>query len=169
MSKTSTGTDIDADWNTFVGQVGTLYLSGRVNGAAQTIAAQSYTGTTRLGGTGGTQTTLTTTTGWYSLTPGAPATTIFQLNNATSPYTGEYIQTTAAVDASSTVLTFVTVWNQPAVTVTGTTCNISGGTDSASPYSGFGTAPAVICRWAPPSTNYITNTWGTPTVASSIV
>ena len=38
MSKTSTGTDIDPDWNTFAGTVGTLYMSGRVNSAAQTIA-----------------------------------------------------------------------------------------------------------------------------------
>jgi hypothetical protein len=71
--KSSTGTDIDADWNTFAGQCGSIYLTGRVNSAAQTIAGVSYTGTTRIGGTGGTQTTLTTTTGWYQLTPGAAA------------------------------------------------------------------------------------------------
>jgi hypothetical protein len=26
----------------------------------------------------------------------------------------------------------------------------------------------VLCRFVPPSTTYLTNTWGTPTVASSV-
>ena len=95
--KSSTGTDSDPDWNTFAGLCGSINLTGRVNGAAQTIASTSYTGTTRIGGSGGTQTTLATTTGWYNLT-GSP-TTIFQLNNATAPYSGEYIRTTATANA----------------------------------------------------------------------
>jgi hypothetical protein len=167
MSKTSTGTDIDADWNTFAGTVGTLYLSGRVNSAAQTIAGVSYTGFTRSGGSGTPSPNLTTT-GWYSLTPGAAATTMFQLNSTVSPYTGDYIQVTAAVNSGSTVLTLVTTWNQTSVSGAGETTNISGGTDTASPYTAFGTAPAVLCRFVPPSST-LTNSWGTPTVASSIV
>ena len=87
--KSSTGTDNDPDWNTFAGQCGSIFLSGRVNSNSQTIAGQAYTGTTRLSGAGGTQTTLTTTTGWYTLVAGAAATTIFLLNNATSPSSGE--------------------------------------------------------------------------------
>lgn len=167
MSKSSTGTDIDADWNTFVGTVGTLYLSGRVNSAAQTINGVSYTGFTRSGGTGTPSPNLTTT-GWYSLTPGAAATTLWQLNSTVSPYTGDYVRVTAAVNAGSTVLTLVTTWTQAAVSGAGQTTNISGGTDTASPYSSFGTAPAVLCRFIPPSTTYLTNSWGTPTVASTI-
>jgi hypothetical protein len=112
--KSSNTTDSDADWNTLAGYVGSINLTGRVNGAAQTIAAQSYTGTTRLSGTGGTQTTLTTTTGWYNLT-GSP-TTIFQFNNPTAPYTTEFIRTTATA-TSSTVLTLVTTWVMMAVRV----------------------------------------------------
>ena len=167
MSKTSTGTDIDADWNTFVGTLGTLYMSGRVNSAAQTIAGVSYTGFTRIGGSGTPSPNLTTT-GWYSLTPGAAATTLFQLNSTVSPYTGDYIQVTAAVNSGSTVLTLVTTWNQTANSGAGETANISGGTDTASPYTAFGTAPAVLCRFVPPSST-LTNSWGTPAVASSIV
>lgn len=169
--KSSVGTDIDADWNTFAGQPGSLYISGRVNSAAQTIAGTSYTGTTRIGGTGGTQTTLTTTTGWYSLTPGAAATTVFQLNNASSPYTGEYIRTTAAVNAGSTVLTLVTTWFQPAVVAAGTTCNISGGTGVSSPATSIGaaTAPTTLCTYIPPSSTYLTTAaWGTPAIAASV-
>jgi hypothetical protein len=168
--KSSTGTDIDADWNTFAGLCGSIYISGRVNSAAQTIVGTSYTGTTRIGGTGGTQTTLTTTTGWYQLTPGAAATTVFQLNNATSPYTGEYIRTTAAVNAGSMTLTLVTTWFQPAVSTAGTTCNISGGTDTTSPSTTIiGTAPTTLCTYIPPSTTYLTASWGTPTIAASVV
>jgi hypothetical protein len=166
MSKTSTGTDIDPDWNTFVGTVGTLYISGRVNSAAQTIAGVSYTGFTRVGGSGTPSPNLTTT-GWYSLTPGAAATTLFQLNSTVSPYTGDYVIVQAAVNAGSTVLTLTTTWNQTAVSGAGETTNISGGTDTASPYTAFGTAPAVLCRFLPPSST-LTNSWGTPAVASSI-
>jgi hypothetical protein len=164
--KSSTGTDIDADWNTLAGQPGSINITGRVNGATQTIAAQAYTGTTRLGGGGGTQTTLATTTGWYNLT-GSP-TTIFQLNSAASPYTGSFIRTTATA-TSSTVLTLVTTWVQPAVTAPGTTCNISGGTATASPNTTItGTAPTTLVTYIPPSATYLTNTWGTPTIAASV-
>jgi hypothetical protein len=167
MSKTSTGTDNDPDWNTFVGTVGTLYLSGRVNGAAQTIAGISYTGFTRVGGSGTPSPNLTTT-GWYTLTPGAAATTMWQLNNTTTPYTGDYIRVTAAVNAGSTVLTLVTTWFSNGDTNPGASTNISGGSDTASPYTTFGTAPAVLCRYVPPSLTYLSASWGTPAVASTV-
>jgi len=165
--KSSTGTDIDPDWNAFAALCGSIYVSGRVNSAAQTIAGTSYTGTTRIGGTGGTQTTLATTTGWYQLT-GTPA-TIFQLNNATSPYTGEYIRTTAT-QTSTTVLTLVTTWFQPAVSGAGTSCNITGGTAVSSPATTIGaaTAPTTLCTYIPPSTASLTSSWGTPTIAASV-
>jgi hypothetical protein len=167
MSKTSTGTDHDADWNDFVATVGTLYMSGRVNFDAQTIAGTSYTGFTRSGGSG-TPSPFQSTTGWYSLTGGASATTMFQLNSSTSAYTGEFVRVTAAVDAGRTTLTFVTTWTDDGTSAPGTTSNISGGTDTASPYTTFGTAPAVLVRYVPPSSTYLTNSWGTPTIASSI-
>lgn len=161
--KSSTGTDTDPDWNTFAGQCGSINITGR----AQTIAGQAYTGTTRLGGTGGTQTTLATSTGWYALT-GTPA-TIFQLNNATAPYSGEYIRTTATA-TSSTVLTLVTTWVSDGSSGAGTSANISGGTAVASPATSIGaaTAPTTLVTYLPPSTTYLTNTWGTPTIAASV-
>lgn len=165
MSKTSTGLDADSEWNTFVGTVGTLYLSGRVAGADQTIAGVNYTGFTRIGGSGTPSPNLTTT-GWYTLTAGAGASTMFQLNNTVYPYTGDFIRVTAAKNAGSTAVTFVTTWNQVAID---TNATISGGSDTASPYSAFGTAPAVLCRVVPPSTAQgLSNTWGTPTVSSSV-
>ena len=151
-TKTSTGLTNDAEWNAFVAQIGTLNLTGRVNNAAQTIAGTSYTGTTRLGGSGGTQTTLTTTTGFYQLTPGGAAVTLMQINNGSAPYTSEYIATTCALNAGSTVLSFVTTWYQPQGS--GTNTSISAGATTALSYF-------------PPSTSYLTNTWGTPTLSAS--
>ena len=166
--KSSTGTDTDPDWNTLAGWCGDIYISGRVNSASQTIAGQAYTGTTRIGGTGGTQTTLATTTGWYSLTPGAAATTLFRLTNSTAPYTSDYIQTTGAVNAGSTVLTLVTTWVDSG---SGQTSNITGGTAVTSPATSIGaaTAPTTLVNVIPPSTTYLTNSWGTPAIAASVV
>lgn len=164
--KSSTGTDTDPDWNTFAGLCGSINLTGRVNSTSQTIAGQAYTGTTRIGGTGGTQTTLATTTGWYNLT-GTP-TTIFQLNNATAPYSGEYIRTTATA-TSTTVLTLVTTWVSDGSSGAGTSANISGGTATASPSTTItGTAPTTLVTYIPPSTTYLTNSWGTPSIAASV-
>jgi hypothetical protein len=168
--KASTGLDNDADWNLFAGKVGSIYISGRVNSAAQTIAAVSYTGTTRIGGTGGTQTTLATTTGWYQLTPGAAATTLLNLADTVAPYTGDTIITTAAVNAGSTVLTLSTTWNSTSRAGAGQSTNISGGTAVTSPATSIGaaTAPTTLCTYIPPSTTYLTNTCGTPAIAASV-
>jgi hypothetical protein len=164
MSKTSTGTDTDPDWNAFIATVGTFYFSGRVNGTTNTIGGTPYTGFTRSGGSGTPSPNLTTT-GWYTLTPGASAITMMRLTNSTSPYTNTYVQITAAINPGSTAITFVTTW------VDGGSVNsrvISGGTATTSPFAGFGTAPAVLFRYVPPSTTYLTNTWGTPTVTASV-
>jgi hypothetical protein len=166
MSKSSTGTDLDPDWNTFVSTVGTLYVSGRVNNANQVIAGVTYTGFTRIGGSGTPSPNLTTT-GWYSLTSGAGATTVFTLNNSVYPYSSNFISVTAQVLSSSTVLRLTTTWFQGAqISQTG----ISGGTATTSPFTATGTAPTVLCRFVPPSTAQgLANTWGTPTVAASVV
>lgn len=166
MNKSSTGLDSDADWNTFIGKVGTISLTGIAG--SKTLAGTAYTGTTRTGGTGGTQTTLSTATGWYALTAGAAATTIFQLNDDLSVYTGDTVIITAAKNAGSTAITFVTTWNSTARTGAGQNTQISGGTDTTSPFTAYGTAPTVLCRFVPPATTYLTNSWGTPTVASSV-
>lgn len=167
MNKSSTGLDSDADWNTFIGKVGTISVTGIA--ASKTLGGVAYTGTSRQGGTGGTQTTLSTTTGWYALTAGAAATTIFQLNDDLSVYTGDTVIVTAAKNAGATTLTLTTTWNSTARAGAGQNTQISGGTDTTSPFSVYGTAPTVLCRFVPPSTTYLSNSWGTPTVASTCV
>jgi hypothetical protein len=166
FGKSSTGTDIDPDWNTFAGYPGSLYLTGIAG--SKTIAAVAYTGTTRIGGSGGTQTTLSTATGWYALTV-TPA-TIFLLTNTNAPYTGETIGVTAAATSSS-VLTLVTTWTQPAVGGAGQTNNITGGTAPALGATSIGaaTAPTTLCTYIPPSTAQgLSASWGTPSIAASV-
>jgi len=156
-SKSSTGTDKDPDWNQLAGWCGTINFTGRVAGAAQTIAGQAYTGTTRLGGSGGTQTTLATTTGFYSLTPGAAATPLFQLNDS-APYGSDYIKTTVALNSGSTVLTFVTTWVDAGYSGAGKSNNITAGATTALSYF-------------PPSSLYLTPSWNSPsapTLSSSV-
>jgi len=160
VSKTSTGQpNADAEWNDLATTLsGDIYITG----GAQTINGVSYTGTTKNGGTG-TPTTLSTATGWYALT-GSPV-TIYQQNADTSPYTGQFIRIQAS--ATSTVLTLTTTWVDPGGTAPATDV-ISGGTDTASPFTTFGTAPATVVTYIPPETTNLTATWGTPAIAAAI-
>jgi len=157
-SKTATGATGDPPWNDLANTLcGSIFFSGIAT--AHTIAGTSYTGTTKIGGTG-VPTTLSTGTGFYALVAGAAATTIYKQFSATAPYTSDYIQHTVALNAGSTALTFVTTW----VGVDGDP--ISGGTapSGATP----GTAPCTICTYYPPSSTYLTSaSWGTPTVAAT--
>lgn len=167
MGKSSTGTDHDDDWNAFANGQGSMFISGRVNSAAQTIAGTSYTGFTRIGATApGFVVTNVTTTGWYQLTT-SPTTLYYTLMN-TSPYQGETITVTATA-TSSTVLTLVTTWTANGSGGAGTSSNISGGTATTSPSTTItGTAPTVLATYIPPATTYLTNSWGTPSIAASV-
>jgi hypothetical protein len=156
-SKTATGNTGDPEWNDLATTLcGGIWISGRVNSTSQTIAGQIYTGTTKIGGTG-TPTILTTTTGWYQLT--ALPTIIYKQFADTAPYTSNFIQHTAT--ATATTLTIVTTWSaSDGDPITGGTAS-SGATP--------GTAPTTIMTYYPPSTTYLTQTWGAPTVVASVV
>lgn len=159
-SKTATGQTGDPEWNDLANTLcGDIYFTGGTGTA--TIAAVAYTGTTKIGGTG-VPTTLATTTGYFDLTPGAAATIIYKQFADTAPYTANYIQTSVALDATSAVLTFSTLWSaSDGDPITGGTAS-SGATP--------GTAPTTICTYFPPSTTYLTTaSWGTPTVAATTV
>lgn len=157
FSKTSTGNQADAEWNDLANTLcGAIFLSGTA--ASKTIAGTSYTGTTRIGGTG-TPSTLATGTGYAQLTS-TPA-TIYQQFADTSPYTGQSIRVQASV--SGAVLTLTTLWADPGGNQND---QITGGT--ATTGISFGTAPATVVTYLPPSTANLTNSWGTPTVASTV-
>jgi hypothetical protein len=159
-SKSSTGNFGDPEWNDLAS---TLMSELRFTGGTrtQTIAGQEYTGTTRIGGTGTPGTNLTTT-GFYDLT--TTPVIVYQQNADTSPYTNNYIRVSLSVNsnASPSVMTVTTEWNS----ADGDTN--SGGTDTTSPFSSFGTGPATLITVVPPSTTHIASTWGTPTIAASV-
>ena len=159
FSKTSVGATGDPEWNDLANTLcGDIFFTG--GAFTQTIASTAYTGTTRIGGTG-TPTTLATTTGFYDLTPGGAAVTIYQQAADTAPYTNNFIRVQVALNAASTILTFTTLWSASDGDP------ISGGTASSGATPG--TAPTTICTYFPPSTTFLTNTWGTPSIAATTV
>lgn len=159
VSKTSTGNTGDPEWNDLANTLcGAIWISG--GAATQSIAGTSYTGTTKIGGTG-TPDTLATTTGWYDLTAGGGATLVYKQFADTAPYTANYIKHTIAKNFGATTLTIQTQWSN------GESDTVSGGTaaSGATP----GTAPCTIVTYYPPSTTYLTNSWGTPTVGATLI
>jgi hypothetical protein len=159
-SKTSTGTVADTEWNSFIGTTcGTIYLTS--TGASKTLNGTTYTGTTKIGGTG-TPTTLATSTGFAQLTS-SPVTIYKQFDSGTA-YSSNYVQMNASI--SGAVLTLTSVWYDNGDTDPGAPAAISGGT--ATTGITFGTAPTTVVTYYPPETTYLANTWGTVTVASSV-
>jgi hypothetical protein len=119
-----------------------------------------------------------TTTGWWQLpnTGISPATVeLFKLYNTVIPYTDSYIQVEARLgnaggglpaDARSPEMQIVVNWYQPALA--GST-QISGGTNTTSPFTAFGTGSTVLCRFIPPSiAQGLSQSWLNPTVAAFV-
>jgi hypothetical protein len=153
VSKTATGNTGDPEWNDLANTLcGDIYISG--GAYSQTIAGTVYTGTTKVGGSG-TPNTLATTTGWFDLT-GTP-TIVYKQFADTAPYTANFIQ--HSLSATATALTITTLWSASDGDP------ISGG--SASVGATPGTAPTTIVTYFPPSTTYLSASWGTPSVAAT--
>lgn len=159
VSKTATGNTGDPEWNDLANTLcGDIYITGGAYN--QTIAGTVYTGTTKIGGSG-TPNTLATTTGFFDLTPGGAAVIVYKQFADTAPYTANFIQHSLSLNASSTVLTISTLWSASDGDP------ISGG--SASVGATPGTAPTTIVTYFPPSTTYLSASWGTPAVAATTV
>ena len=158
VSKTATGDLGDPEWNDLANTLcGDIFITG--GSATQTIAADNYTGTTKVGGTG-TPNILLTTTGWNDLVPGAAATIVYKQFADTAPYTNNFIQHSIARSADSTQLIITTLWSASDGDP------ISGGTASSGATPG--TAPTTIVTYFPPSSTYLTTqSWGTPTVGAT--
>ena len=158
VSKTSTGALGDPEWNDLANTLcGDIWISGV--GSAHTIAGTSYTGVTKIGGTG-TPVSLQNSLGWYNLTTTDQI--LYKQFADTAPYTSNFIQHSAKTATAGTQLVITTVWSASDGDP------ITGGTapTGATP----GTAPCTICTYYPPSTTYLTSAaWGTPTVAATTV
>jgi len=157
VSKTATGNTGDPEWNDLANTLcGDIFITG--GAFSQTIASTVYTGTTKIGGSG-TPNTLATTTGFFDLTPGGAAVIVYKQFADTAPYTANFIQHSLSLNAASTVLTITTLWSASDGDP------ISGG--SASVGATPGTAPTTIVTYFPPSTTYLSASWGTPSVAAT--
>lgn len=130
-------------WSNLLTAAGTLVLTGAA--ASKTIASTSYTGLTKIGGSG-TPTTLVTTEGAYALNS-TPSLNFKQVPS--SPYGANEIE--VSYSTTSTVITIYTDLSDDYAPP-----------DPASPDNVDGTLTQVsTIRY--PSTTYLTNTWGTVT------
>jgi hypothetical protein len=144
-SKTGAALPVDTAWINLCADIGAIALPAV--STSQTIASQSYTGLTKIGG-GGTAPITYVRNGFYDLTV-TPTAYFKQLSNY-SVYTGDYIQMTYSVNTvTPNIITVAVLFHDSATfgnnTITG---NLS-----------------VTAVARQPESTYITSTWGTPTVA----
>lgn len=141
-----TGAGVNLTLYNLASNVGTIALSSPVSGSI-TVAGTSYNGVTKVGG-GGNSPTINTNYGYYALT-GTP-TQIFNQTASTGPayYLATYIQINASLSGS--VVTLTTIWDE-----------VPDGYVVSS-----GSATTLTAQY--PETTYLSNSWGTVTLAGSV-
>jgi hypothetical protein len=149
------GSGINLLLNNLASNIGTVVLSSPTSGAAS-IAGTSYNGVTKIGG-GGSTPSISTNTGYYNLTTSNA--NIFYQTASTGPsgylstFINIFVRTNGTVGSNGdvgNVITISTVWDEIPNGLTVST----------------GSATTVTIR--PPETNYLTNTWGSPTVSGTV-
>ena len=136
------------EWVDLVTQCGSYYIYNTTGGKS---------------GGSGTPTTNLTTTGFWDL--GTGTTTMFKQLADTSPYTANFIQLDASLNAaagSSTIMTLTSTWQDDETDQTSYNKNIYNVLDQVD-----GTKTTTFSFEAP-ATTYITATWGTPTWATTV-
>ena len=152
----SSGTSgINLLFNNLASNIGAVILSAPSSGSIS-VAGSSYTGITKVGGGGSTPTTLPNN-GYYALT-GANANVFTQLaSTGPSGYLSTFIRilvksngTQGVLGDAGSVITFTTLWDEVP--------------------DGYTVSPGcqtfLVCR--PPLADWISNTWGTITLAGSV-
>ncbi len=151
----SAGT-ITAAFNALATATGTVVISGQ-NSGARTIVGTSYNGLTKVGGSG--DAVANSQLGYFGLSSANAL--LLDQNYSVSPYSGtaeiRYLAKTNGVQGSNgdngSVVTVYAIFNSD-------TGNSAKSVDSGS---------AVTCTVVPPSTTNIANSWGTITIAGSVV
>jgi len=141
----------NTSWTDLLTACGTINTT--TGTSTQTIAGTSYTGTTKTGGSGS-PTTLLTTTGFYDLTTGNQE--VFKQFGSTYLYTTNFVSINILANAAAGSATTVTI------TVRFDDSHVLSTDEDV---DGTLTSTVTLVQ---PSTTYLTNTWGTPTIASSI-
>jgi len=124
---------------------------------------QIFANTSGKTGGSGTATTNNTDSGFYDMTT-SPV-TVFKQFEDTAPYTASYIEVDVSLDAaagSATVMTLTSKWVDAAADQTSYNKNIYNVLDQVD-----GTKTTNF-KWFPPATTYLTDTWGTPTWATTV-
>lgn len=159
--RSGTNNSKSIDWNDLATEIGTIAFT---NGSSSTIAGTTYTGTDKIGGSG-TVDTIASNTGFYDLTPGGAEAVLFKQLSDTSPYTANYIEVRASLSADSTELTFTMTFRDDAADEPAPTYPTEPNSELLDQVQGT-TGSTIVVR--PPSTTYISNTWGTPTISGTI-
>lgn len=138
---------------------GTVYTSSPTSGTA-TISGTAYNGVTKVGGANPSGASINTNYGFYAFTP--ILVQIFQQTGGGGGYYyyyggGVYLRIQASYNGAG-VITYKCTFNNSGG---GYYYYYYGGTVSA------GTVANLVLR--PPSTAYLANTWGTPSIGKSVV
>ena len=131
-------------------ETGTVWVSS-TNSGAITIAGTSYNGVTKVGGISSARETINTNFGFYAFN--STSTEIFKQTGDAGTYSA-YLDSFLQIKASTNnagILTFVCVIDE-----------VPNGAEVAA-----GTVGTLTLR--PPSTTYLVNSWGTPSVSGSII
>ncbi len=148
------GTGVNSMWNTLSSQIGTLILSAPNTGNVK-IAGTQYSGLSRIGGSG-IPTINNTNLGYYGLTSAWTT----GLRIATSSGISKYLQSYVSVSMKCNGTRGSNGDNGNLVSFIVKLDQVPDG--SSSVLTGPGTTASLTVR--PPSTSYLTNTWGIPSV-----
>jgi hypothetical protein len=147
-----TASSQNTSWTDLLTACGTINTT--TGTSTQTIAGTSYTGTTKTGGSGS-PLTLLSTVGFYDLTTSDQE--VFKQLASTYLYTSNFVSINIKANAAAGSATVITI-----------TVRFDDSHSAYEPGTGVdGTLTSTITA-VQPSTTYLTNTWGTPVLTSSI-
>ena len=154
------GSGINQMWNDLATACGTIYISGTNSGDPEAIriAGQNFSGVTKFGGSGTTE-TLRRSYGYYGLT--TTNTEIFKQLATIGPKGNYYLGSAITVEVKTSAPTGSNGDNGDTITITTTWDEIPNGLPSS--------ASTTTVTIKPPSANYISKTWGDVTVVGSVV
>ena len=156
--RSGTNNSKSIDWNELADEVGTIAFT---NGTSSVIGGTTFTGTNKLGGSGSID-LIQSNTGFYDLAPGGSEVTIFRQFSDTSPYTANFIEVGVSLNSNSDQLTFTMTFRDDAEDVKEDPLGDPNDLDQVQGTTG---CDHVVRQ---PSTQFISNSWGTPSISGSI-
>lgn len=167
FTHSATSTKQDLLWNGIASSCGTIYISGVPNNETATIAATTFTGITKVGGSG--TSSFNKNLGFFNLTTGEQL--LFTQYPTTAGLAYYYLQSFIKVYAKvsgnlgtyggvGSILNIKTVWDQDPNTLLVEPGNNTGPVNNST--------TTVTVRY-PTTINGLQNTWGNVTVAGTVI